>query len=404
MHFSDSNQTHAFIINYEPTEDYIVACALEPDTPYSGNAYYQALDYDGSLDGLNAREPCYTVDVTYCNWGGTTHEAGSKCTAANMWTQTNVVCPEGDINNSIDPPDGPNGGGGTTEGGNDNDGNSTTTNTTDEDCITDVDGNCTDNPVTNINAASINSPKDPCDELNILFETPDYNITPPSVSPKAAIANLKNLISTNVDPNNYQERGYNLLHNANFEGSANWIDNPSARSIRYRFSLNNYGGLHLHPNDGRGHLFFSPEDILNLWRFSSTYNSGTTVDPSLFVHVLVSTKGVYAIKIDNPIVFNQLGAIYNDYNDANGDGVNEVKNFSTPLKNAYEEFIDSNSNFPNGSDSQYQRAFLKFMKTFNSGFGIGVSLYKASDNLSSWSKLTLNENTDEIINTPCDDN
>jgi hypothetical protein len=290
------------------------------------------------------------------------------------------------------------GGDGSSTDNNDSD----TDNPPDEDCILDANGNCIKDTTAILIKDKKTQDQKNCEELNKLFETPDYAILPPFLSPKAAIANLKSLVGFAINPNNNLEKGYNLLHNSNLETSASWVTNISNRSVRYKFTQNNYGGLHLHPNDGNGHPFFSPEDILNLWKFSNSYNSGTTVDPSLFVHVLVSTKGVYALKIDDPEVFNELGDIYNDYKDADGDGTNKVAEFVRPLKNAYNKFKDSSSGYPIGSDSQYETAFLKFMNNFNGdGNKIGISIYKANNDLTGWSKLTIDENTGSSTPTPC---
>ncbi|MDH7912126.1 hypothetical protein [Winogradskyella sp. SYSU M77433] len=362
------------------------------------------------LSKSGCRRTCETISVN-CSASGN-HAPGQACNTGvsiDQWAYTyescTTTCTE-EEDASIDP--GPSGGGG--GGGN----SAVNTNPEpNEPCeriingqtyvgIIDTEGNCitVDDEDENEGQLITSVDQKNCEELNKLIEIPNYPITPPSISPRQAIINLKNEISNTIDPNNNLEQGYNLLHNANLQGYANPVSNPSSRSIRYKFIINNYGGLHLHPNDGDGHPFFSPEDILNLWKFYDTYDTGNITDPSLFVHVLVSTKGVYAIKIDNPLLLSQLGSIYNDYLDANEDGTDEVKEFGRPLKNAYRDFKDFASGHPTGSDSDYQHAFLKFMNNFNNGGGIGISLYKASEDLTNWTKLTLND-SDIIEPNPC---
>lgn len=90
-----------------------------------------------------------------------------------------------------------------------------------------------------------------------------------------------------------------------------------------------------------------------------------------------------------------------DYNDANDDGIDMFDDFARPLRNKYERFVDNITKIPEGADSDYQRAFLKFITNFNgTGSNAGISLYRADEDLTVWRKLTLNED-DEIIPVPC---
>ncbi len=296
--------------------------------------------------------------------------------------------------------------GGSTNGSNsnENNGNSPDDN---EDCILDVDGNCIDDTSSLIliddgDDRSVDEKN--CDELQKLFSIPNYPITPPLKSPKQAIAHLKTLLDQNG------ERGYSLNHlTSNLNAVASWISNPNNNSIRYPYRQNTYGGCHSHQNDGKGDPFFSGQDLLDLLQFKNTYNNGTLVDPSLFVHVLVSNAGsitnenpvVHAIKIENPVLLQNLQIIVDDHGDADNDGIDLVLDFSKKIKQKYVEFEDPDTGQPNSDISLYQKALLRFLNDFDgNGSKTGISLYKANDDLTNWSKLTLSENNN-INSDPC---
>lgn len=133
-----SDSTNAYILTYEPNPGYLEAYALDDRTAFSGQVSYEPVDYDGSLDDLDTRRVlCETVTITYCQNGltggtGPTHHAGANCTvSANMWTEDYTICNATDDggagNNTIDPPEGPNGGGPNNNTNSPNTGTSTST-------------------------------------------------------------------------------------------------------------------------------------------------------------------------------------------------------------------------------------------------------------------------------------
>ncbi|MDG5492863.1 hypothetical protein [Psychroserpens sp. SPM9] len=128
-----SDSTSAYILTYKPNSGYLDAYALDNQTPFSGQVSYESLNYDGSLDGLNARRFCQTVHISYCNWDqgtqGAVHLAGSNCTPSFTWVESYQICdyssPTGDPE-TIEPPEGSGGGGGGSSSS-PNTGNSTST-------------------------------------------------------------------------------------------------------------------------------------------------------------------------------------------------------------------------------------------------------------------------------------
>ncbi|MBC8753947.1 hypothetical protein H2O64_04645 [Kordia sp. YSTF-M3] len=107
--FSDTNQTEAFIINYEPNDGFLEAAENYDQTPFSGSITKESLQYDGSLDNLseNANPNCTTITIKYCNWSegnleGTPHLAGANCTTRFMFDVSYEVC--SDFPELVDPP------------------------------------------------------------------------------------------------------------------------------------------------------------------------------------------------------------------------------------------------------------------------------------------------------------
>lgn len=118
VNFFDDDPTTAFILNYIPSQDYLNTYVTDNQTPFQGTINYESINYDGSLDDLNARQICKSITLTYCDYDGETHAAGENCTPEYMFDITYDICYESTDNNplneSIDPPSGPNSSGGNT--------------------------------------------------------------------------------------------------------------------------------------------------------------------------------------------------------------------------------------------------------------------------------------------------
>jgi hypothetical protein len=114
--FSEDDSTTAFILNYVPSQEYLNNYVNYAQIPFQGEVNYESIDYDGSLDNLNSRYTCNHITITYCNYEGETHVAGENCTPSYMFDVTYDICYDTNdgepLNESIDPPSGPNGGGG----------------------------------------------------------------------------------------------------------------------------------------------------------------------------------------------------------------------------------------------------------------------------------------------------
>ncbi|WP_286748678.1 hypothetical protein, partial [Flavobacterium sp. 40-81] len=190
-----------------------------------------------------------------------------------------------------------------------------------------------------------------------------------------------------------KEKGYNLALNPQNKLIATEVPYQSTgeSSVRYSQSAMLFGGIHCH-------LFshfpmFSHDDVAILSGFYTRYNySGNNgvPDPTIPVHILVSEIGVYAISADDVESLQKLTSIYLDRKNKD--------DFRKELENAYKKvekqsFVTAES---------YQKAFLEYLKQYNLKF----SLYKADDDLTKWTKLALNPDSNtnihnSIIMTNC---
>jgi hypothetical protein len=69
----------------------------------------------------------------------------------------------------------------------------------------------------------------------------------------------------------------------------------------------------------------------------------------------------------------------------------------------YREHDDTSSILPvaNGSPSQYQNSLLKILSNYD-GNGLGISLYKANNDLTNWDKLKLSHRDNyPPLKNPC---
>ena len=140
-----------------------------------------------------------------------------------------------------------------------------------------------------------------------------------------------------------------------------------------------YGSIHVHPN-GKIPMFSWRDMRLLAETYSETFSSRKK---DVFMMIVCPNDLVYCLKIDNPQAFI--------------DKVNEF--WSNPKLGNTEEKKITNANKiifrKYDSDTNKERAFLKYFKNF------GISIYKANQSVSNWSKLSLNESNNLIVSEPC---
>jgi len=278
-------------------------------------------------------------------------------------------------------------GGQTSNGGSDNDTNNdatTPTTTCKRDCLEEFD------PIHDEN----------CQELQKLLDIDTDSVPSPYKTLKEAIADLKG------DLDEDSEEGYTFIHNSHLDQLLAKVSssNTGEGYCNYLATPNVYGGIHLHvdnehPNvEGHYEPMFSHGDIKDLLEFTESYdNPNNPPNSSLFVHMLVSYQGTYAIKINDLTKLQQLNAIWDDKD--------QKDDFELYLDIAYRKKTDNFAN-PNGTDEDYQKIFLKYV---NLKYDLGISLFKTKENTNGepigWEELTLidgNTANSSIVKKPCD--
>lgn len=219
-----------------------------------------------------------------------------------------------------------------------------------------------------------------CEELNDFMN--DVNV-------RSSYNNLKNTVSEN------RENGYGFSDNAIPEeleladGSLNMLYVPTGGSY--------YGASHTHPNQHTTEFvpMFSISDIFKLGQLAADYEwqPGTPRNYNKFVLTLTAQQGgsnsskTYALKIDNWISF---AAFCNSYQTMTNKERRAIEGL---LKYNYTREVTASS-----GTEEYLKILLKFMEQKSIK---GVSVYKANDELTEWSKQTLDENGNGPVSTPC---
>ncbi|KQT33043.1 hypothetical protein ASG22_17635 [Chryseobacterium sp. Leaf405] len=198
-------------------------------------------------------------------------------------------------------------------------------------------------------------------------------------------ANLKPLITGGM---------YSYINNSSIGETGIYLQKDSAgnitteiapftdkKEVPVKSSALYYSAVHTHPNNA--YPMFSWTDIYNLYQLeeNATYfNHGAT-----FLLVCEDANGV---KQTYAIAFENLGTMMEDIlNNPKyaGCSIDEIReDMDKKLKIAYDEEIDKDN--PN-----YERVFLQF------NFGTNIGLYKANSDLTNWSKLSINEDSDTAI-------
>ena len=81
VHFEDQQPPTATIINYYPSEAYLVNVESDPYAPFDGEVNMERVDYDGALNHLFSKTNCIHIDYYVCTYGGGENPVGSACFA-----------------------------------------------------------------------------------------------------------------------------------------------------------------------------------------------------------------------------------------------------------------------------------------------------------------------------------
>ncbi|WP_288981613.1 hypothetical protein [uncultured Flavobacterium sp.] len=374
----NSGETIANIIKYVPFQPATIeSYFLNGD--FNGNRTVTTIVYNDNL--INSTNKitniCSTVCTTLCydckpNYSSeyqTPHTPGANCPTNSISTSCEQVCVTyddggGSSSNPIDIT-----GGGGTGGSTDN--------------LDPPHNDSGNNPIVTAPVLELGEEEEvitPCENLKNLFS--------PTITPS-----VKTVIQTQLQPNilinPYGEKGAKLQRTPNGTIGVSIIPSTTVGCIGIPVGGNNYIAIHTHPVDNSQPMF-SWSDVYTLYVMNkeiATHNSGM----ASFLLVCQDSSGnflTYAIVIEN--IGNTVESVLNDPEFA-GMEHEDIKKIMD--KKLYKDYnIEQNS----AVSTNYEKAFLKFMQSSN------ISLYKANNTLTNWSKLSLGGlNTDTVTPSPC---
>jgi len=205
--------------------------------------------------------------------------------------------------------------------------------------------------------------------------------------------NFRNAISaltSDVDDDDQEnEKGFDMYNN---NGSVSITPVPFEKTgptyTGYTLNSNSFGGIHMHQKKG---LFpmFSPEDIVNLYKFYQIYNRYNYHQHQV-VHVLVTPQGVYALKIKN---VGELAGFVSQLD-------NKIVNAEIALK--IDDYMFNGYNQITGEIQNATIHQKKFLQFSTQDYPSGVSLYQLNfDNGWSWTKKAYNGTNNPPLENNC---
>ena len=219
------------------------------------------------------------------------------------------------------------------------------------------------------------TPPNPCQKLKNLFDPSKGNIKPIIV----------NSLRPNIAVNPTGEMGASLAMSATGVPTNTIIPPTPTNYIGIPTGGNYYCAIHTHPLEA--YPMFSWSDVVVL---NSLNNNSQMHNAGMASFLLVCQ--------DDNNVFQTYAVVFdpNSLNDTIDQFMGNPENVGCTSQ---EIELEMNKKLGNeyAKDSNYERAFLKFMSNSN------VSLYKANSTLSNWSKLSLSNNsaTATVNSTNC---
>ena len=207
----------------------------------------------------------------------------------------------------------------------------------------------------------------------------------------AAVKNAIRALNSEQVFGGTKEKGYNLALNPQNKLIATEVPYQSTgeSSVRYSQSAMLFGGIHCHL---RSHApMFSHDDVAILSGFYTRHNfigNNGVADPTIPVHIVVTNQGIYAISADDHVSIQKLLDIYSNKDSR--------KKFINDIGKRYDKLADENTLLPIGYLQNYQKTFLEFLKEND----LNISLYNANDDLTGWTKLSLNNDSNTNTNEP----
>lgn len=200
----------------------------------------------------------------------------------------------------------------------------------------------------------IDTTKDPCAQDKVLASDTGF---------KSKMQALSSTLSLGA------EYAYRINNN---NGSPTYdLFNGGPSGVNFNFTTsffnNTNGFIHSHETNDQNLPIFSPSDLQALYLAVS---QGQVHNPSTYIFGLVTPTGTYLLSINSLSKFLQVGAA----NLNGGPGATSALNY------AYNVFVNSSNTV-----AQNEAGFITFLKNFDNGTGMGLTLMKAKDaTLSNW--------------------
>ena len=364
------NNKQAVILKYKPIE---VSEEIAHDSfDFTGTIEMQKIALNTNSFGYAGTDVC-SVTWTMCNYGGSEHVAGPRCT--QVYTKTmSVLCDTGTPtggNNSGGS--GGDGGAGSSSGGSGGDGGGPGSVIPDEEVVT--------SPITpglvSPDGFGVLIPKTPCAQLSKMGNDPGIN---------EKLSELESL--TGLD----HENGYGVTKDPITGNYGTPHSIPQNPLVPNELNIKNFQGgsfigtMHNHPDYNYGYYpMFSDADVVGLYNLATqhdNYGHSNEVNPSEFFDIMSSLFGTYAIKIK------------------------DFEKFKISMKKKRERFRKKmDLAFPQDGSTpsdilNYEKKILAIFKDID----MGVGLYKAkpNTNFGEWEELVLDSSPNNPpIKKPC---
>jgi hypothetical protein len=377
----------AYIMSYDPDPSWLEEKKLDPHnevylTNYIGEITKYSLEREiiystnennyttNSANGTIVE--CTISMVPYCTFGNHDHSNGIDTTCRGLAYTAVETCTTYFLGGSSDG-ESSNAGGSTNNPDPCPSGGTTGTVIVGTQPISGIGGGCTPNETI---VVSLPPEDPPCVSLTKLFAPDRENI-------KSKINNyLKPKLN---EPFEYavNYRKYTIPEEEFFSQN----EQPLSKTASLiQIGGNFYGQIHTHPVGT--YPMFSWQDIYNLKDLYADAKPQNKQD--VFMIIVCPNDKVYAVKVDD---FNKLKTkMDGDWDSPELIGCSEVEKNDDLLNTMKKEY---------SKDSNSERVFLKKFKDY------GISVYKADNNLTNWSKLLLDNSNSEnptVNQNPCNQN
>ena len=199
---------------------------------------------------------------------------------------------------------------------------------------------------------------------------------------------VQDLIEDAESPINY-ETAYRFLKDQNGQYTNEWVtpNTNSGSIIPIKAGGNAYGGAHIHTNWLFPMYLWSDVFVLyNMFKYGDSHVRNEVVYLLVTKECLTCSQvKVYALKIDNFISFR--AKIISDMNNPETIGFTDEQKVRYANRKFQEKF---------NNETNYERMFLEYFADHN------ISMYKANEDLTDWSKLSLSGSSiQSITEIPC---